>query len=67
MTTIQEIKSLAIQLQNATYNHGYVDNTEYGSDAKYEKAYQKSLDALNHLLAKCEQLNEYVEHLEKYV
>lgn len=67
MTTIQEIKSLALQLQNAAYNHGYVDNTDYGSDAKYEKAYQKSLDALPLLLSKCEELNESAEHLEKCV
>jgi hypothetical protein len=44
------IRALAIQLQNAAYNHGYTDAQEYGSDARYEKVYQKSLDALNTLL-----------------
>lgn len=51
---MKTIRSLAIQLQNAAYSHGVTDSQEYGSDAKYEKAYQKSLDALNELLQRVE-------------
>lgn len=46
---MDEINRLAIQLQNAAYNHGYIDAGDW-SDSKHEKAYQKSNDKLYELL-----------------
>lgn len=44
------LKALAIQLQNAAYNHGYADAQEFGSDEKYKEAFSKSQIALNELI-----------------
>lgn len=46
---MDEINRLALQLQNAAYNHGYTDAGEW-SDAKHSKVDQRSNDALCSLI-----------------